>query len=247
MKSFQLPSSEEKADYVLRQFDRIAGGYDLANDAISLGMHRFWKAQAITSLAITAGGHYLDVCCGTGDLTLAVAQRLGRDGKAVGLDFSNGMLDVARSRQRRLSFEAAVEWICGDAQNLPFADGTFDGAIISFGLRNLTDLQRGLDEMARVVKPGGKVINLDLGHSRLPLFAPLFQFYFSHVVPIIGSILQGDKQAYTYLPASLGTYPKPEAITQMFQQAGLRSVIHVPLALGSVALHVGTVPQESNR
>ncbi|HEY9754095.1 MAG TPA: bifunctional demethylmenaquinone methyltransferase/2-methoxy-6-polyprenyl-1,4-benzoquinol methylase UbiE [Oculatellaceae cyanobacterium] len=242
---FQLPTKEEKADYVLKQFDRIAAGYDLTNDAISLGMHRAWKERAVQQLCSGTGAKFLDVCCGTGDLALRISHHIAtRNGAAVtGLDFSPNMLEVAARRLEQSHHGASkVEWIRGDAQNLPFANDTFDGAINSFGLRNLTDLQKGINEMARVVKPGARVINLDLGHSEIPVFRDLFSVFFGHVVPIIGSILQRDRNAYTYLPESLTTYPKPTEISNMFRVAGLSDVCHVPLAFGSVALHIGTKP-----
>jgi demethylmenaquinone methyltransferase/2-methoxy-6-polyprenyl-1,4-benzoquinol methylase len=241
--TFQLPTKEEKADYVLKQFDRIAAGYDLTNDAISLGMHRSWKDRAVRELCAGNGTRFLDVCCGTGDLALKIAQHIAaRDGAAVtGLDFSSNMLKVAARRLEQSRPDTSkVEWINGDAQNLPWANDTFDGAINSFGLRNLTDLQKGINEMARVVKQGAKVINLDLGHSEIPIFRDMFSIFFGRVVPIIGSILQRDRSAYTYLPESLSTYPKPDAISHMFRTAGLTDVRHVSLALGSVALHIGT-------
>lgn len=243
---FRLPTTEEKADYVLQQFDRIASRYDLTNDVISFGMHRLWKERAVTELGLKPDGAYLDVCCGTGDLTLTIAKRLPALGSVTGLDFSGNMLDVARNRESRAradhNIQAKVAWCQGDAQNLPFDDNTFDGAIVSFGLRNLTDLQKGICEMARVVKPGAKVLNLDLGHPSVPIFAPLYKFYFSRVVPIVGDIIQNDRKAYTYLPESLTSYPKPEGITQLMRNAGLTDIKHIPLAMGSVALHCGTVP-----
>jgi demethylmenaquinone methyltransferase/2-methoxy-6-polyprenyl-1,4-benzoquinol methylase len=242
---FQLPTKEEKADYVLKRFDRIAAGYDLTNDAISMGMHRAWKARAVQELCSGAGTNFLDVCCGTGDLALRIAEQVATRGGShvTGLDFSPNMLEVAERRLSQGNISSSrLTWIRGDAQNLPFPDDTFDGVIVSFGLRNLTDLQQGLNELARVVKPGGKVINLDLGHSEIPLFSNLFAFYFSHVVPIIGTILQKDRSAYTYLPESLSTYPKPAEITTMFEKAGLEQVQYCPLALGSVAMHIGRKP-----
>jgi len=241
--SFQLPTTDQKRDYVLRQFDRIAFRYDLANDVISFGMHRLWKDRALKVLQVKKGGTYLDVCCGTGDLALKLAKLVGNKGKVVGVDFSPKMLETARVRSISRDLDsAAIEWLEGDAQNLPFEDGTFDGAIISFGLRNLTDLPRGLFEMARVVKPRGRVVNLDLGHPTMPIFTPLYFAFFRHVVPLIGQIIQNDKTAYTYLPTSLDTYPKPDGITDMFQSAKLVDVLYEPLALGSVALHHGMVP-----
>ncbi|CAM6031382.1 unnamed protein product [Sphagnum compactum] len=177
---FQLPSAEEKAAYVERQFDRIAFRYDLANDCISFGMHRLWKKKAIAQLKIKPGGKYLDVCCGSGDLALRIAEQCGPGSSVTGFDFSQKMLDVAANRSRNSTIARAreISWLRGDAQNLPFADNTFDGAIISFGLRNLTDLQKGINELARVVKPGARVVNLDLGHPTAPLFTPLY-FSFS--------------------------------------------------------------------
>ena len=263
--SFKLPTKEDKHDYVHEQFERIAKGYDLSNDVISVGMHRAWKLRAIHELMAgqkktsgedanegrrasegKASEKYLDICCGTGDLALAMAKQAAAGTQITGLDFSQNMLDLAAERQKRLARRkdkiktVQMEWICGDAQHLPFEDNTFNGAIISFGLRNLTDLQKGLDEMTRVVKPGGRVVNLDLGHSTVPLFAPIFDAYFSNVVPVIGGILQNDRQAYKYLPESGRTYPRPEAISEMFKKAGLINVRHIAQALGTVALHVGT-------
>lgn len=247
--SFTLPTNEEKYQYVHSQFERIARGYDLTNDAISFGMHRLWKAKAVKILLNSGASngnsqeprHFLDVCCGTGDLALRIASSLDKSDKVTGLDFSNQMLEVARARTATASSGASLDWIEGDAQNLPFEDDSFDGAIISFGLRNLTNINLGLAEMRRVVKPGGLVINLDLGRPRGPVFAPLFSFFFNSVVPFIGSILQQDRKAYTYLPQSMSTYPEPEQITERFELVGLTDIRHLPLAGGSVALHHGRV------
>jgi demethylmenaquinone methyltransferase / 2-methoxy-6-polyprenyl-1,4-benzoquinol methylase len=247
--SFDLPTAAEKHDYVHEQFERIARGYDLSNDVISMGMHRAWKLRAVYEmLGPNSGGKYLDVCCGTGDLALLIARHVAKGSSVTGLDFSQNMLDLAAIRQARLTKRkeqlksVSLKWVCGDAQHLPFETGSFDGAIISFGLRNLTDLQQGLNEMARVVRRGGRVVNLDLGHCEVPVFAPIFKSYFGNVVPVIGGILQNDRKAYTYLPESLRTYPRPEGISAMFEEAGLANVRHIPLALGTVALHVGIKP-----
>jgi demethylmenaquinone methyltransferase/2-methoxy-6-polyprenyl-1,4-benzoquinol methylase len=241
--SFSLPTADEKAEYVLRQFDRIASRYDLTNDAISLGMHHLWKQRAVHELQLKPAGSYLDVCCGTGDLTLRIAKNLGQEGDVVGLDFSPNMLRVAEQRAASSAGHerSRVKFQQGDALNLPFDDDTFDGAIVSFGLRNVTNYQQGINEMTRVVKLGGKVINLDLGKSQVPIFSQLFAFYFGRIVPLIGHALQSDKQAYTYLPQSNTTYPDPQGISHIFETAGLKNVKYISLALGSVALHVGTV------
>lgn len=284
--TFQLPTQEEKAGYVKNQFDRIAAKYDLANDLISLGMHRLWKKRAIekllgdSKLLLSKEGQkgpadesrfsyregkqsaangapvnelggkpaqaeriYLDLCTGTGDLAMLLSEKLGPEDQVIGLDFSPNMLQVARRRQehKNKNTGAGLTWKEGDALTLPFADNTFDGAIISFGLRNLSDIQQGLNEMARVVKPGCRVVNLDLGQPETPIFTPLFLFFFENIVPLIGEIIQQDRQAYTYLPESRKNYPHPRLLSEMFENAGMWQVEWWPLALGSVALHVGKV------
>lgn len=239
--AFKLPTNCQKANFIQEQFERIAERYNLTNDVISLGMHRLWKEKAVHELGLRADGTYLDVCCGTGDLALRIARRLGSKGKVVGLDFSANMLSIAAKQAGKGAGEATREFIKGDAQDLPFPAHHFDGAVISFGLRNLTDLRKGIKEMARVVKPGGHVVNLDLGHPSLPLFTPVYRAYFCYIVPFVGQILQNDRQAYTYLPESLKTYPSTDGISNIFRQAGLQDIVCHQLALGAVALHVGTV------
>ncbi len=241
--SFELPTKDEKADYVLAQFDRIAAKYDLVNDLISFGMHRLWKARAINEMLGPLDGSYLDLCTGTGDLAFAIANSEGFSGRVIGLDFSKEMLKVAEQRSKK-SGENNSSRLCfqqGDALALPFENDSFDGAIISFGLRNLSDLQKGLDEMARVVKSGGRVVNLDLGQPDLPLFTPLFLFFFDNIVPLIGEIVQNDRKAYTYLPESRKSYPHPQRLCEMFEQAGITNTRWIKLAFASVACHVGTV------
>jgi len=249
-----LPAQEQKHAFVHAQFERIAAKYDLTNDVISFGMHRLWKERAVQILLKNAQNaqnatnaqnrSYLDVCCGTGDLSLRIASKLKDQDSVTGLDFSGNMLSCAASRLDKAGdvISCKVSFVEGDAQNLPFQQDQFDGAIISFGLRNLTDLPRGIAEMTRVVKPGGLVLNLDLGEAQGPIFAPLFALHFDVIVPMIGAIVQNDRSAYTYLPESRTTYPKPAGISKIFEESGLVDVKHIALAGGSVALHTGRVP-----
>jgi len=241
MTCFQLPSLEKKALYVRNQFDRIAGRYNLTNQVISMGMHHSWKKKAVAALLIKPTGSYLDICCGTGDLAFIIAKHLRLGGKVTGIDFSTHMLSIAGTKSQLSRLAVRPSWIHGNAEQLPFSDKCFDGAIISFGLRNLTDRLQGIRELARVVKRGGRVVNLDLGHPTLPVYTPLFMTYFRHLVPLLGLLLQGDREAYTYLPESLKDYPNPSEISAMFHKAGLTNVTHLPLAWGAVSLHAGVV------
>lgn len=241
---FRLPTSQEKERYVYDQFERIAVRYDLANDIISLGLHRLWKEAAVRELGIEPGGSYLDFCSGTGDVALRIAGHLGAEGRVTGVDFSGNMLAVARRREEKArakrSIAATIDWVQADALNLPFPDSCFDGAIVSFGLRNLADIAKGLSEMSRVVKPGGRVVNLDVGHPSNPWFAPCFRIYFRHVVPLIGELIQHDRAAYTYLPVSAQAFPLPVELAGTMRESGIRDVSMRDLAFGAAAMQAGT-------
>lgn len=240
--SFHLPNNQEKRDYVYRQFERIAARYDLTNDVISLGLHHLWKMRAVSALNCQPTGAYLDVCCGTGDLALKIARRLISTGHVTALDFSQKMLDIASERIAKAlpNRPEIIQLVAADAQEMPFASNKFDGAVISFGLRNLTNWTQGLKEMSRVVKPGGRIVCLDVGHPRLPVFKSLFDLFFCHFVPIIGQILQNDRQAYTYLPESAKNFPTICQLKQLFADIGLQNVSACEVTFGAVSLVYGT-------
>lgn len=222
-----------KGERVQQMFDRIAGRYDLLNHWISMGFHRAWKRRACDNLRLNPGDRVLDVCTGTGDLIELLLDRVGPSGEVTGLDFSSQMLAIARER---LAHAPNVRFDQGDAMALPYADHTFDGAIISFGLRNVTDIPVALSEMHRVIKPGGWMVNLDTAPSP-PL--PGFQFYFSHVVPWLGGLLARDAQAYRYLSESTRHFLSPDELKQAFIQAGCQTVSSQTLMWGAVSLQAG--------
>lgn len=228
-----LPPLDVKDTYVRQMFNRIAPTYDLLNDCISFGMHRQWKAKACSLLQLHPGAKILDVCTGTGDLVKPLAQLVGPQGQVVGFDFSEEMLTVGRKRFAELSNTTFQQ---GDAMEMPFDTNTFDGAIVSFGLRNVRDIQRVLNEMSRVVKPGGWVVNLDTcPNPKLPGY----WFYFSTVMPIVGRLLSMDPTAYKYLSESTKNFLTPQALQRCFENAGLTNVKLHPLAFGSVSIQAG--------
>jgi demethylmenaquinone methyltransferase / 2-methoxy-6-polyprenyl-1,4-benzoquinol methylase len=220
---------------VREMFDRISPSYDRMNRIMSFGMDGHWRAVAVRRSGLGAGDHALDVCCGTGDLALALRRRVGPAGRVVGVDFAADMLTVARRKS------AEVEWVEGDALALPFADDAFAAATVGFGMRNLPDHRAGFAEMARVVRPGGRVVCLELTEPPAPI-APFSRIWSDRLVPLIGRLVSGDGDAYRYLPASIHTFPRAAELAGVMRAAGLREVGFRRLLPGVVAVHVGTVP-----
>lgn len=226
----------DKAAQVQQMFNRIAGTYDQLNDCISMGFHKQWKRLACQKLNLPPGGSALDVCTGTGDLIAYLLPLVTETGTVSGLDFSENMLAFAR---QRYAGQVNVQLTQGDALALPYPDNTFDGAIISFGLRNVTDIPKALSEMHRVIKPGGWMVNLDTAPKPL---LPGMQFYFSKIMPLIGGLLAKDNQAYQYLSSSTRHFLSPQELKAAFEQAGCVQVCSQTLMLGSVSLQAGQKP-----
>jgi demethylmenaquinone methyltransferase/2-methoxy-6-polyprenyl-1,4-benzoquinol methylase len=227
-------------------FDRIAGVYDRMNAVMTAGLHHQWRRRATELAALGPGMRALDVATGTGDLAFELARRVAPDGTVVGADFSERMLELARGKAEeakhapprgvRLRFEAA------NALALPYADGEFDAATVGFGARNFSDLRGGLSEMARVVRPGGRLVVLEITTPTRPPLSTVLEVWFDHVVPVLGR-LAGDPDAYTYLPSSVRRFPAPQELAALMWDCGLRHVRYLLTAGGIISLHVGEVPR----
>jgi demethylmenaquinone methyltransferase / 2-methoxy-6-polyprenyl-1,4-benzoquinol methylase len=215
------------AEGVERMFDRIAPIYDVMNHVMTGGLDRQWRRITIEE-TVSTGDRVLDACCGTGDLAIGAR---ARGAEVVGLDFSERMLERARRK------EPAIEWVRGDVLSLPFDDASFDAATVGFGVRNVDDLEAGLRELRRVLRPGGKLGILELTTPRGPL-APFYGVWFDRVVPLLGRVLPGGA-AYTYLPASVRRFPGPDALVELLGQTGFGNVRYRLFAGSIVALHVG--------
>ena len=223
-----------KAERVRGMFGRIVPRYDPMNRLMTLGLDRSWRREA-ARLAAPAGGRVLDVGTGTGDLALAVLDAGAR--QVVGLDFVDAMLAVARRKADRSGHARDLTLVQGDALRLPFADRAFDGVVNGFVLRNVEDVPTFFREAARVIKPGGRLVCLEITHPPRGL-APLFHVYFDRLVPIVGALVTGESSAYRYLPASLGPLPDVEALAGLVRAAGFGKVRYRRLSLGLVTVHV---------
>ncbi len=218
---------------VAGMFNRIAKRYDVLNDCISMGMHRGWKRAAVKALNLQPGTQVLDVATGTGDLVQYLLPTVGPNGHVTGVDISEEMLNVAR---QRFGQHTNTSFILGSAMALPLVDNTMDGAIISFGLRNVDNVPQVLAELARVVKPGGTIVSLDTAPDP---WLPGFWWYFNLVMPTVGKLISGDNAAYKYLAQSTKAFVTPKQLQAMFADAGLTNVAAKRLAFGSVAVIAG--------
>ena len=224
-----VESGRLSPDAVRSMFDRISPVYDAMNRTMTLGLDQRWR-RATVAAVVEPGDRVLDACCGTGDLAVA-ASRAGA--RVTGLDFSERMLERARGKS------SEVEWVRGDAQQLPFEDASFDAATVGFGVRNLEDLERGLAELRRILRPGGRLAILEITRPR-GLLAPFYRLWFDGLVPLLGKVLPGGS-AYTYLPASVRRFPGPDELAGLLRGAGFDDVRWRTFAGGIVALHIGRV------
>jgi demethylmenaquinone methyltransferase/2-methoxy-6-polyprenyl-1,4-benzoquinol methylase len=237
-----VPGVLEEAQ-VRAMFDRIAGLYDRMNSVMTAGLHHQWRRRAADLAALSPGDRALDVATGTGDLALELAARVGQAGQVVAGDFSERMLELARAKAAAHG-AATVRFEPANALALPYPADHFDAATVGFGARNFSDLERGLSEMVRVVRPGGRVVVLEITTPRRPPLSTFFELWFDRIVPALGR-LAGDAQAYSYLPDSVRRFPGPEELAAVLWGAGLRDVRYVLTAGGIIALHAGTVAGES--
>jgi demethylmenaquinone methyltransferase/2-methoxy-6-polyprenyl-1,4-benzoquinol methylase len=218
-------------------FDRVAGRYDALNSVMTAGLHHRWRERAADRAELRPGDAALDVCCGTGDMALALATRVAPGGSVVGCDFSEPMLDLAREKAASRQV-AGVRFEWADALALPYDAGRFDAVTVGFGVRNLADLDRGLREMARVLRPGGRLVVLEITQPARPPLSTFYSLWFDRIVPVLGAF-SAEPEAYSYLPESVRSFPPPRRLAEMMDAAGFERIRWTVLAGGIIAIHSG--------
>ncbi|MBR2568208.1 MAG: demethylmenaquinone methyltransferase [Paenibacillus sp.] len=236
-------TGKQKEQYVHSVFESIAPKYDIMNDIMSFRRHKAWRKFTMSKMNMQVGQNALDLCCGTCDWTIQMAEE-SKTGQLTGLDFSPHMLQYGQQKIDKLGLAKQIRLIEGNAMDLPFEDNTFDYVTIGFGLRNVPDYMQVLREMRRVVKPGGKVVCLELSKPTWQPFKGIYYFYFQRLLPMLGKWVAKRYDQYKWLPESLASFPDHKELKQMFVDAGLVNVDAYPLTGGIAALHIGTKGNE---
>jgi demethylmenaquinone methyltransferase/2-methoxy-6-polyprenyl-1,4-benzoquinol methylase len=236
---YQEVPAREKVKLVQKHFDSIARKYDFMNTLLSFGLHHRWKRTAVKMMGLKQGNQVIDVCGGTADLAILAAQYSGLEGKVIVYDFNRAMMETGRNKVGSSSFGNRIEYVQGDAEQISFPEGSFDAAMVGFGIRNLTHMEKGLAEMYRVLKPGGTLMCLEFSRPANPLFRLLYDTYSFYIMPFIGQLLTGSRTAYTYLPESIRLFPQPDELSATLRNIGFSTVTWRRLTNGIAVVHVG--------
>ena len=236
---YRIVRADEKVKLVTNHFDAIAARYDLINTVLSFGLHHRWKKTAVNILELKSGQQVIDVCGGTADLAIMAARTVGPSGAITVYDINPAMMRLGRLKARKVSLEDRIRFVQGNAEQISLPDDHFDAAMVGFGIRNVTRMEKGLAEMHRVLKPRGRFLCLEFSQPAHGAFRRLYDFYSFQVMPRIGRLFTGSSQAYLYLPESIRLFPSPEGLSEILEHVGFSHVAYRLLSKGIAAIHMG--------
>lgn len=232
-------AADAKTEQVIRHFNSVARQYDFMNTLLSFGIHYLWKRTAVKLLALKAGDRVLDVCGGTGDLSILALRAMGRDGQVALYDINRAMMEAGRFKSTNAAARRQVQFVQGNAEQIAFPDETFDAVMVGFGIRNVTHMEQGFREMYRVLKSGGKMMCLEFSKPTNSVFRWFYDRYSLHVMPLLGQMLAGTRQAYTHLPESIRMFPLADELAAVLRRIGFADVTYRRLTNGIAVIHLG--------
>ena len=227
----------KKSQLILGYFDSVAQKYDMMNTLLSFGIHHNWKRKAVRIMGLNSGDKILDVCGGTGDLSILAAGAVSPKGQVVLYDFSRAMINAGRKKKNNSFVRKRIQYIQGDAQKISFQDESFNAAMVGFGIRNVIHMKKAFKEMHRVLKPGGKIMCLEFSQPTSSLFRLVYDYYSFHIIPFLGKVITGSAQAYTHLPESIRKFPSPDKLSDILKNIGFLHITHQKLTNGIAVIH----------
>ena len=236
---YETISEDEKTERVMKHFESVADWYDFMNTLLSFGIHHLWKRQAVNMMDLKPGDRVIDVCGGTGDLAVLASRKTAPDGRIVIYDINRAMMDAGRKKDAVKDLGDRLSFALGNAESISFPDNTFDAAMVGYGIRNVTRMEKGFEEMNRVLKPGGTIMCLEFSKPVMPVFRTLYDFYSFHVMPLLGELIAGTRQAYTHLPESIRTFPLPDELSAILERIGFTDVVYRRQTNGISVVHRG--------
>jgi demethylmenaquinone methyltransferase/2-methoxy-6-polyprenyl-1,4-benzoquinol methylase len=235
---FQQVPRERKVDRVLQHFNSVAQHYDFMNTLLSFGIHYLWKRSAVRMLNLAPNDDVLDVCGGTGDLAILAARHIGPDGRVIVYDINRTMIQAGLHKVAHRDIEDRIRYVQGNAENISFPDRHFEVAMVGFGIRNVTNMKKGFEEMYRILKPGGKMMCLEFSKPTLLPFRRLYDFYSFYIMPFLGELIAGSRKAYTHLPESIRMFPMPDELAALLKEIGFSNINYKKLTNGIAVIHL---------
>ena len=235
---YQVPENE-KVQYVRRHFNTVAEYYDMMNTILSFGIHYLWKRAAVRALNLKPGDRVLDVCGGTGDLSILAAGKVGQTGEVILYDINRDMILAGKNQENHLAIRKRIQYIQGDIEAISFPDNSFDTVMVGFGIRNVTRMDKGFKELYRVLKPGGNMMCLEFSKPVSPVFRWLYDMYSFYIMPWLGQLIAGSRSAYIHLPETIRLFPLPDELAELLEGIGFRDVTFDRLTNGIAVIHLG--------